>query len=91
MNLIDVCDVDHRKRRINDDSSSRLFKRFTTRRLRGCFGIFHESGRQGPVTQPRFDGASTKQDAAVPLGNAADDHTRVFVMDVTAIAADVTG
>lgn len=39
----------------------------------------------------RFDGASAHQDAALPFGHAADDEARVFVMDVAACSADVSG
>jgi hypothetical protein len=40
---------------------------------------------------PRLDRPPTEQDAAFPLGDAADDQARVFVMDMAAGVADVAG
>lgn len=39
----------------------------------------------------RFDGTSAHQDAALPFGHAADDEAWVFIVNVAACAANVSG
>lgn len=48
MNLIDVRQVDERKKRVDVDACTGFFKSFAERRVRRRFAVFHESGRERP-------------------------------------------
>ena len=62
-------------------SASASSKRFAPRAVLRGFAVFHETGRDRPVTEPRLDRPLAQQDAALVLGHAADDEFRVLVMD----------
>lgn len=91
MNLIDVRDADHRKWCVNNDPCSSFLMCFTASRFGSGFTIFHKAGGHRPKAASRFDGPAAKQDAILPGCDAADDEPRIFIMNVTATAADVPG
>lgn len=91
MDLIDVGNADHGKGRINDDFGASFLAGFSYGGSGRCFAIFHKAGRERPVAEAGFDGAPTEQKAPFPGGDAADNQTRVLVMNVPATCADISG
>lgn len=91
MYLVDVSDADHGEWRIDRYPRPGFFQRFPTGCLGGCFAVLHESGRQRPEAESRLDRPATKQNALVPLGNAANDEAGIFILDVAAVVADMSG
>ena len=91
MDLVDVGKTDHRKRRVDQHVGSGLFKGFAAGGVRCCLTVLHEAGRQRPEAESGFYRPAAEQDGAVMLGNAADDQTGVFVMDVAAVRAYMPG
>lgn len=89
MNLIDVGNVDHGEWGVHHHIGSRFFQGFPDGGLSGCFAVFHKTAGQSPVAMARLDGAPAKQDIPFPFGNATDDESRIFVVDMTACLADV--
>lgn len=62
----------------------------------GVFGglvVFHETRRQGPVTQAWLDGALAEQDLGLavffPDRDRSDHHLGILIMDGPAAAADI--
>jgi len=89
MDLIDVGNADHRKRRINDDVRSGFLKCFPACPLGSGFAVFHEPRRQGPVAKLWFNGASAEEYPVFPTGYAANDKAGVFVMNVSTDGANM--
>ncbi|MNT25930.1 hypothetical protein D3C72_1614760 [compost metagenome] len=75
------------------DIRARFLHRFAFGRVGRCFIVFHEAGRQRPVTEARLDGPLAQQDLQLPIffpdGNRADHHFRVLVMDGVAVGAHI--
>lgn len=91
VDLVDMSDADHRKRRVDDDFCAGFFQCFAARCL-GCgFAVFHESSGQSPIAELRFDGAATKQYLFAPGCHAANYQARVLIMNMTTGAADMSG
>ena len=91
VDLTDGRQVNERKQSVDLDARASFFSGLTNGRLKGRLAVLHKPGRQRPETVARFDGASTKQNVALPFDNAADDQLGVLVVDGGAIGADVAG
>lgn len=90
MNLVDMGDADHGKRRINQNPGSRFFVCFPNRCLRGGFPVLHKACGKRPETVSWFDGASAEQDSILPFSDATDYQAGIFIMDVSARITDVS-
>lgn len=60
------------------------------RALGSGFSVFHESSRKGPEPVARFYGSAAQEDLPFPFGNAADDNSGIFIVDVAAAIANVS-
>ena len=89
VNLIDVRNVDQRKKRVDLHLRTGFFECLALRCLYGGFAVFHEAGGQGPVSVAWFDGAAAKQDFALPFGNAAVNELGVQVVNRLAAWANM--
>ena len=90
MDLADVRDVDHRKKRVDFHLGAGFFECFALGRFDRGFTVFHEAGGECPAAVTWFDGPAAEQDFALPFGDATDDDLRVFVVDGFAARANVS-
>lgn len=89
VNLVDMGNVDHRKRPINQNVRSSLFVCFANGSLSRGFTVFHKAGGERPETMPWLNGASAEQYPTFPFSDATDHEARVFVVDVPTRFTDV--
>lgn len=81
MDLMNVRNIDESERTQFKHTRAGLFHGFASRALCGGLTIFHEPGGQSPVSIAWFDRTPAKQDAPIPLRDAAHDELRIFVVD----------
>lgn len=89
VHLIDMGNADHREWCFDHDARPCLFQRFPGRRLGSGFAVFHKAGRQRPKAKAWFDGATAEQNPLTPGRDAANDQSRVFIMDMSAFFTDM--
>jgi len=91
VHLVCMDDADDRQQRAHLDRRPRLFVAFARGgRLQG-FAVLHESGRYGPIAEPRLDGAAAQENPALPLGHASQHQQRILVVHLAAIRAHEAG
>jgi hypothetical protein len=64
-----------------------LFERLAQRALIRGFAVLHETGGHRPQAVARLNPALAQQDFVFPLRNAANDHSRILVVNGLARAA----
>lgn len=90
MDLVDMGDVDHGERRINQYSCARFLVGFSNCCLRGRFAVLHEAGGKRPEPASWLDGAPAQQDSILPFSDATDHQAGIFIVNVSARIADVS-
>ena len=88
MYLMHVCHIEQCKGVQVNCGGTGFFERLARCAFGRGLAVFHEAGRQGPVTVARLDGALAQQNLLAIDGDAADHHLRVFVMNAAAGRAD---
>src|SRR6185437_14235094 len=68
-----------------------LFQSFAHRCLFRTFAEFHESRRERPQAETRFDSPTTQEDLIFPLRNTACDDFGIVIMNALALIAHVPG
>ena len=58
MDLMDVCNADHRERRVNRHPRPSFLVSLAYGRIRGSLAVFHEPCREGPVAVAWLDGTA---------------------------------
>ena len=81
---MDVCNADHRKRRIDVYPGTGFLVGFTYGGCSGGLAVFHKPGRERPVAVAGLDGAATHQYPAVELGDTPDNQTRILIVNEAA-------
>ncbi len=90
MNLADVRDVDHRKKRVDFHLRTGFFQCFALGGFDRGFAVFHEAGGECPAAVAWFDGPAAEQDFALPFGDTTNDDFRVIVVNRLAARANVS-
>ena len=89
MHLADVRHIDQRIDAQVTYSGAGFLGGFTNGRLFDGLAVLHETGRQGPETTARFDGAATEQHLGAQGGNAASDDIGVLIVNGLTFVADI--
>ena len=90
MNLVGTRHVHHREQRAYLDPGEGFFMALARGGCLHGLAILHETGRHGPISQPRLDGALAEQNLVLPLGHAAEHQQWVLVVHRAAGGADET-
>lgn len=84
VNLIDVGNTDHGIWGGDADLRASFLDRFANGSLSRRLAIFHKTGRKGPEAELGFDGSFAEQNLIIPGGEAANDQTWIFVLNMAA-------
>ena len=86
--LIDPGDGKHREDAIQRNVGLGFFQRLPPRTFLDGLAELEIAGRQGPVAEPRLDGAAAHQHGALRDDHGANHDLRVFVGNMAALGAD---
>src|SRR5512143_2127775 len=89
VDLADLRQADHRVERADLDAGARLLERLARRARVERLVVLEEACGQRPQTLTRLDGAPAQEHLVLPLGQAADHHLRILVVDGPARRAHV--
>ena len=88
--LTDVGQIDQCEQVVDFDACAGFLGGFTHGRLRRGFAVFHETSWQCPKPVAWFNSATTQQNIALPLDNAADNQLWIQVVNCGADRAYMT-
>lgn len=91
MDLIYMCDADHREWRVDNDFCACFLQGFPGCGFGGGFAIFHEPCGERPVADSRLDRPSAKKNFVFPGRDATHHQSGILIMNMAAAFADVPG
>lgn len=91
MNLVYMCDADHRKWCVDNNSCTRFLEGFPGCSFGSGFTVFHEPCGERPVAGSRLDRSPAKKNFVFPGCDATHHQSGVLIMNMAAAFADVPG
>jgi len=91
MDLVYMRDADHREWCIDNDFCACFLEGFPGCGFGSGFTIFHEPGWEGPVADAWLDCPPAKKNSVFPRRDATHHQSGIFIVNVAAAFADVSG